>query len=224
MFAVLYVIWTKILHTGGNVPNYGVNLLLGLALFNFFTEATAHALPCLVARGSVLRTIPFSPLALPLASVLNSFFVYGLSMVIVFGFILANGISPDLAWLLLVPLMFFLLAFTAGAGMVLSLLYVPLRDVQQIWLVVVRLLFFVTPVFYPIDVAPAGLQQLLMINPLAVVIVEARHVLIDPSAPGAAAAAGGVAHLAIPLAITGALFAGGIWQYRVRARRLVERS
>jgi ABC-2 type transport system permease protein len=224
MFAVLYVVWTKVLHRGGHVPNYGLNLLLGLALFTFFTEATSHALPCLITRGTVLRKIPFSPLALPLASVLNSSFVYGLSMVIVFGFILASGISPDLAWLLMVPLWLFLVAFTAGACMLLSLIYVLVRDVQQIWLVVVRLLFFVTPVFYPIEVAPAEFQQVLMINPLAVVIVEGRHVLIDPSAPGAAAAAGGGAFLAVPLAITGALLATGIWQYQVRARRLAERS
>ncbi|MGH2993351.1 MAG: ATP-binding cassette domain-containing protein [Solirubrobacterales bacterium] len=223
MFAVLYTIWTKVIQIGSDTPNYGLNLLLGIALFTFFTEATGHALPCLVSKGGMLRKIPFPPIALPLASVLNSSFVYALSLVIVFGFILASGISPSPAWLELVPLLLLLFVFTAGVCMLLSLLYVPVRDVQQIWLVLVRLLFFMTPVFYPIELAPEGLQRILMLNPLAVVIVEARHALIDPSASTAAAAAGGGGWLAITLALSAALAIAGVWLYQTRARRLAER-
>ncbi len=160
-------------------------------MFQFFSDATGQALPSLESKGSMLRRIPFPPVAVPLSSVLTSSFVYGLSLVIVFGFILASGISPTPAWLELIPLVLLLLTFTAGAGMVLSLIYVPIRDVQQIWLVAIRLLFFLTPVAYPIELAPEGLQRVLMLNPLAVVIVEARHALIDSSAPTAAEAAGG---------------------------------
>jgi ABC-type polysaccharide/polyol phosphate transport system ATPase subunit/ABC-type polysaccharide/polyol phosphate export permease len=223
LFAVVYTIWTQVIQVGSDTPHYGLNLLLGLALFTFFTEATAHALPCLVGKGGMLRKIRFPPIALPLASVLNSSFVLGLSLVIVFGFVLASGISPSLAWLELVPLLLLLLAFTAAICMLLSLLYVRVRDVQQIWLVVVRLLFFTTPVFYPIELAPEGLQHILMLNPLAVVIVEARHVLIDPSAPTAASAAGGGGWLAVTSAFSAALVIAGALLYRTRARRLAER-
>jgi ABC-2 type transport system permease protein len=107
--------------------------------------------------------------------------------------------------------------------MVLSLIYVPIRDVEQVWLVAVRLLFFLTPVAYPIELAPEGLQRILMLNPLAVVIVEARHALIDPSAPTAAEAAGGVGWLVIPLAFSAALVAAGLWLYQTRGRLLAER-
>jgi ABC-2 type transport system permease protein len=223
MFGVLYLIWTKVIHTGADAPHYGLNLLLGLALFNFFSESTGHALPSLSSKGTMLRKIPFPPVVLPLSSVLTSSFAYGLSMVIVFAFMLASGISPSPAWLELVPLVCLLIAFTAGVCMVLSLLYVPVRDVQQIWLVGARLLFFVTPVFYPIDFAPEGLRRILMLNPLAVVIVQARHALIDPSAQTAAEAAGGGGWLAIPVAFAAALVLAGLWLYRTRARRLVER-
>jgi ABC-type polysaccharide/polyol phosphate transport system ATPase subunit/ABC-type polysaccharide/polyol phosphate export permease len=222
-FGVLYLIWTQVIHVGSDTPNYGLNLLLGIALFNFFSEATGQALPSLLTKGRVLRAIPFPPAALPLSSVLTSSFVYALSMVIVFVFILASGISPSLDWLEMVPLFFLLLAFTAGACMLLSLLYVPVRDVNQVWQVGMRLLFFATPVFYPIDLVSEGLRRIMMLNPLAVVIVQARHALIDPSAATAADAAGGALWLAIPAVLAAAMLAAGLRLYHTRARRLVER-
>jgi ABC-type polysaccharide/polyol phosphate transport system ATPase subunit/ABC-type polysaccharide/polyol phosphate export permease len=222
-FGVLYLVWTHVLHVGSDTPYYGLGLLLGIALFNFFSEATSQALPSLLGKGRALRAIPFPPMALPLSSVLTSAFVYALSMVIVFGFVLASGISPSLSWLQLVPLFCLLVVFTAGTCTVLSLLYVPVRDVNQVWHVVMRLLFFATPVFYPIDLASEGLQRIMMLNPLAVVIVQARHVLIDPSGRTAADAAGGAVWLALPVALSVVLLAAGLRLYHTRARRLAER-
>jgi ABC-type polysaccharide/polyol phosphate transport system ATPase subunit/ABC-type polysaccharide/polyol phosphate export permease len=223
LFAVLYLIWTEVIRLPGDVSDYGLKLLLGIALFTYFTEAVGHALPALVAKGEMLRKIPFPALALPLASVLTSSYVYSLSLVIVLAFVLGAGISPSPEWLEIVPLLLLLVAFTFGVALLLSLLYVYIRDVQPIWVVVSRLLFFLTPVFYPVELAPQSLQQLLMLNPLAVVIVQARHVLIDPASPTAADAAGGPAWLALSLAFIAAILAAGLVLYRRQAGALAER-
>jgi ABC-type polysaccharide/polyol phosphate export permease len=105
----------------------------------------------------------------------------------------------------------------------LSFLYVTIRDVQQIWVVILRLMFFMTPIFYPIELAPDGLQEILMLNPLAVVTVQARHAMLDGSAPTALDAAGAPV-LAGALLLTGAIAAAGLLLYRTRARQLVERT
>jgi ABC-type polysaccharide/polyol phosphate export permease len=170
----------------------------------------------------MLRKIPFSPLALPVSSVLTSFYVYGLTLLIAIGFILVGGIAPRPDWLEMLPLLGLLLVFTVGVSLLLALLYVFIRDVQQIWTVLLRLLFFLTPVFYPIEFAPDGLEEILMLNPLAVVCVQARHVLVDPSAPSALDVAGPVAFTA-SLAILAALVAAGLLLYRSQARRVAER-
>jgi ABC-type polysaccharide/polyol phosphate transport system ATPase subunit/ABC-type polysaccharide/polyol phosphate export permease len=223
MFAVMYVFLSTLFKSATEVPHHEVSLLLGIALFTFFSEATGHALTSLVSKGTMLRKIPFSPLALPLSSVLTSSFVYGLTLVIVAGFIFASGIAPTLDWLEMVPVLVLLLAFTVGISLLLSLLYVGIRDVEQIWVVVTRVLFFLTPVFYPIELAPEGLRHLLMLNPLAVVTVQARHALLDPSAPTAAGAAGGALLLAVPIALTVAVACAGVLLYRKQARRVAER-
>lgn len=224
IFAVLYVIWTQIFTTHDDTPYYAINLLLGIALFTFFSEACGHALPCLVTKGGMLRKIPFPPVALPLSSVMNSAYVYGLSLIVVFGFILASGITPEPDWLEVIPLFLYLGVFTAGVAMLLSLLFVVIRDVQQIWVVVTRLLFFATPIFYPIEAVPESLRHIMMLNPLAVMIVQSRHILTDSSAPTALDAAGGPGWLALSMAAAGATAVVGFWLYRTKARRLIERT
>lgn len=224
IFAVLYLVWTQIFTVHDDTPYYAINLLLGIALFTFFSEACGHALPCLVTKGGMLRKIPFPPVALPLSSVMNSAYVYGLSLIVVFGFILASGITPEPDWLEVVPLFLYLGVFTAGVAMLLSLLFVVIRDVQQIWVVVTRLLFFATPIFYPIEAVPESLRQIMMLNPLAVMIVQSRHILTDSSAPTALEAAGGPGWLALSMAAAGATAVVGFWLYRTKARRLIERT
>src|SRR5436190_18064304 len=222
LFLVLYFVWAKLFNPGHAVPHYQLTLLLGIALFTFFSEATGHALTSLVGKGGMLRKIPFPPLALPLSSVLTSFYVYGLTLVIVVGFILLSSISPSLAWLEMIPVLALLLVYTVGVSLLLSLLYVGIRDVEPIWIVLLRLMFFLTPVFYPIDLAPKGLQHPLMLNPLAEVTVQARHVLLDPSAPTALEAAGPFV-FAASLALTAALVAAGVVLYNRQARTVAER-
>ena len=223
LFLVLWLVWAELFNPGDDVPNYELTLLMGIALYTFFSEATGHALGSLVAKGGMLRKIPFPPLALPLSSVLTSFYVYGLTLVIVLGFIFASGIAPSLRWLEMVPVLLLLVVFTVGVALLLSFLFVTIRDVQQIWVVVLRLMFFMTPIFYPIELAPEGLQEILMLNPLAVVTVQARHAMLDPSAPTALEAGGGPA-FAGALLITGAIVAAGLLLYRTRARQMVERT
>ena len=222
LFLVLWLVWAELFHPDSDVRYYELGLLLGIALFTFFSEATGHALTSLVGKGGMLRKIPFPPLALPLSSVLTSFYVYGLTLVIVVGFILVSGITPSLRWLEMVPVLLLLLMYTVGVGLLLSFLYVTIRDVQQIWVVVLRMMFFLTPVFYPIELAPEGLQEILMLNPLAVVTVQARHAMLDPAAPTALEAAGAPV-LAGSLLITGAVAAAGLLLYRKQVGLAAER-
>jgi ABC-2 type transport system permease protein len=222
LFLVMLFVWAELFHPGSDVPHYELGLLLGIALFTFFSEATGHALTSLVGKGGMLRKIPFPPLALPISSVLTSFYVYGLTLVIVLGFIFASGIPPALSWLEMVPVLLLLLVYTVGLALLLSFLYVTIRDVQQIWVVILRLMFFLTPVFYPIELAPERLQGILMLNPLSVVTVQARHAMLDPAAPTALEAAGAPI-FAASLLITGATVVAGLLLYRKQVRHVAER-
>ena len=75
------------------------------------------------------------------------------------------------------------MVLAAAVSTLLAVLYVPFRDMAPIWEVATQLLFWGTPIIYVIETAPESVRELLMLNPLAVIIEQARHAVIDPSAP-----------------------------------------
>jgi ABC-2 type transport system permease protein len=86
-----------------------------------------------------------------------------------------------------------LAVFTAGLGMLLSALFVRYRDVKPIWDVALQIVFYGSPIFYPIDVVEERSElaaQLMMLNPFAAIIQQARHAFIAPSHPSAYEVAG----------------------------------
>ena len=86
--------------------------------------------------------------------------------------------------------------------MVLSALYVRLRDTQQLWSVVQQLLFFGSPIIYVASRYPESMQGVMNLSPLTAIFTQMRHALLDPSAPTAAETAGGALMLLIPIGLT----------------------
>ena len=86
--------------------------------------------------------------------------------------------------------------------MLLSALFVRYRDVRaDLGRGRCRCSFYGSPILYPIEKIPdESLRRLIMCNPLAVIVQQARHAIIDPTAPSAAEAIGGAVWLLIPLA------------------------
>jgi ABC-2 type transport system permease protein len=223
LFAVLYVVFTEIIDFGDAVVDYPLKLLLGLVLFSYFGDVTGAALRTLVGHGELLRSLSFPRIAIPLSLLAAEAMHLALNLLVVLAFVLASGIAPEIAWLELVPLIALLVAFTCAISLPLSLLYVRYRDMEQIWAVLGQLLFWGTPLVYVIETVPESLQEPIALNPLAVVVNQLRHALIDPSAPTAAEAAGGAGWLAVPIAITAGLLALGVWLYRRQAKSIAER-
>jgi ABC-2 type transport system permease protein len=113
---------------------------------------------------------------------------------------------------------------TVAVSMLLAVLYVPFRDMAPIWEVATQILFWGTPIIYVIATVDSdGVRQLMMANPLAAIIEEARHAIVDPSAPSAAASSGGAVRLLIPLALIAILLAGSLALYRRTKSTLAER-
>jgi ABC-2 type transport system permease protein len=106
----------------------------------------------------------------------------------------------------------------------LSAAFVRFRDVKPIWEVVVQLLFYATPIIYAIETIGVSrrVQELIMLNPLAAILQQFRHAMIDPTAPSAAEAAGGWAALLVPAGIIVGAFALGFWYFNREAPRIAE--
>lgn len=225
LFGVLLVVFTQVFKIGSDqVEHYPVMLLLGIVLYTFFQESTTEAVTSVVTQEGVVRKTQFPRLVIPLATVLTCAFNLGLNFLVVIAFVLAFGVDPTWTWLLLPVAFLFLFVLTAAVSSALSVLYVRFRDVSIIWTVVAQMLFYGTPILYPVTAfEDPTAEQLLMINPLAVIFEQVRvWVLAEPQAPTAAEAAGGAMHLLPALAIFVGLCAFAVWVFNREAPRIAE--
>jgi ABC-2 type transport system permease protein len=223
LFGVLYLVFTKFVRLGAGVPHYPVLLLSNIVLFTFFAEGSA-ALTSLFDRESLVRKVQFPLLAIPLATVLFATFNLVLNGLAVLVFALASGVRPHWSWLEFPLLLTILWLFVFGLAMLLSALFVRFRDVKPIWEVAVQMFFYGTPIIYAIETIQisSALRELIMCNPLAAILQQFRHAMIDPGAPSAAAAAGGAVRLLIPAGIVVAVFSLGMWWFDKEAPRAAE--
>lgn len=225
LFGVLLFVFTQVFKVGSSLHNYPVLLLLGIVQFTFFQEATTSAVASVVVQEGVVRKTQFPRLVIPLATVLTAFFNFLLNLVVVFVFILAWGVDPKLTWFLFPVATAALFVFTAAVSMILSVLYVRFRDVAIIWTVAAQVLFYATPILYPLgldEFLSERVEQLLMLNPLAVIFEQVRVWVLESDAPTAVEAAGGWLHLLPALAIYIGLCAFAVWIFNREAPRIAE--
>jgi ABC-2 type transport system permease protein len=223
LFGVLYVVFTEFVRLNEGVRYFPAVLLSGVVLFTFFADSTGGAVTAVVDRENLVRKIEFPRLVVPFAVVATASFNLAANLLAVFVFILATGVDPRLEWLFAVPLIAVLVLLAAGVAMLLSALYPRFRDVQPIWEVVVQVIFYASPILYAIEVVPnETFRHLILLSPIATMIQQWRHTVIDPTAPTAAQAIGGTELLLIPAAIVVGVFALGLWVFARQAPRLAE--
>jgi ABC-type polysaccharide/polyol phosphate transport system ATPase subunit/ABC-type polysaccharide/polyol phosphate export permease len=221
-FGVLYVVFTEIFKFGGDVPHFALMLLLGIVLHTFFADATMSALGSLVQRESLLRKVAFPRAAIPIAVSMTAAANLGLGILVVLALAMLDGVEPRASWLLIFPLLAYLLLFAASIAVLISVLFVRYRDVQPMWEVTIQLLFWATPIIYVISFVPPRFRDIVMSNPLAVVVQQARHSLIDPREPSAAMALGSRAELLVPIGVVGLVALVSLVVYRRLASRIAE--
>jgi ABC-2 type transport system permease protein len=222
LFSVLLVVFTEAFDLGARVKQYPVLLLFNIVLFGFFQEATTQALPSIVTQESIVRKTQFPRLVIPLAVVLTAVLNMGANLVVVFVFMVVAGVDPMWTWLLFPAVLLALFVFTTAVATLVSALYPRFRDTGIIWGVVATALFYGTPVLYPIDILSGVLRDLVTCNPLFPIFELARKWVVDPDAPGPAAAAGGAVRLLIPAALFLAVCVLGAWVFRREAPRIAE--
>ncbi len=227
LFGVLYVVFVQFVRLGGeSVPHYPSILLIGIVTFMFFSSATGSSVTAVINREGLVRKIEFPRLVIPLSVVLVAYFDLLLNFIAVFIFISLDGVEPRASWLELPFLLLAVGMLATGFGMLLSALYVRYRDVQPIWEVALQVLFYTSPILYPIElVAKRGgedVQHAMMLNPLTAILQEMRHAVIDPNAQSAGEAAGGWGWILIPATLVVGVFALGYWVFNREAPRIAE--
>ncbi len=184
LFLILYTVFTFIFL---NEKNYGLNLLLGILLFSYFSEGTTRSVTALTDKAHILLKVDFPRTLTVFVPVANALINFLFGMLIFIIFWLVSSRTPlgfalfSLARFL--PIVALLTLMIVAFAFFLSLLFVRFRDLHTIWELLMNLLFYATPIMYPITIFPENIQRFLLFNPLAIVITEGRRILVEGVAP-----------------------------------------
>lgn len=155
---------------------YPVFLFTGRLLFDFFTTATHQAMTSFRRNAAIIKKVYVPKYMYPLSSILSSFVTFAITLlclICVWLFFKLTGVNggSDLylngyALLFFVP-MIILLIFSTGVGLILSVLAVYFRDIEYIWDVLTKLLFYMVPILYPLKrITSPWIVVIIKINPL----------------------------------------------------------
>jgi len=222
LFGVLYVVFTEFVRLGNDVEFYPVVLLTGIVLYTFVSEATSGAVASVVERETLVRKVHFPRMVIPCAVVLTAFLNLMLNLLAVAVFAAISGVPLHGSAIQIPVILLALVAFVLGIALVVSALYVRYRDVQPIWEVLLQVLFYGTPVLYPIEVVPVGVREWMVLNPFAAVVQQMRHAVIDPTAQSAPIVAGGWDRLTLSGLVVAAFFVIGFLIFHREAPRIAE--
>lgn len=192
LFCVMYVVFVKFLRFSDGTDTFPLVLLLGISMWNFFTESTTMGLCSITTRGDLLRKINFPKYIIVVSATINALICMSINLGVVIVACILSGVqfTANVLWLPINLIQLYLLSL--GVALLLSTLNVYFRDAQHIWEVVLQGLFYATPIIYPLsmveqklaEVAPgAGIlvEKLMLLNPAAQIIQDIRHNLIAPA-------------------------------------------
>lgn len=163
---------------GNSKTEFALVLFAGLLIFNMFAECVSRAPSLILANINYVKKVVFPLEILPWVSLGSSLFHTAISfMVWVIFYFIFFGI-PKLTILLFPLVMIPLILVVMGLSWILASLGVFLRDVGQIISLLVTVMMFLSPIFYPVSALPEAYRGILYLNPLTVVIEQARDVLI----------------------------------------------
>lgn len=224
MFLILYVVFVHFLRVGKDIEHFPVYLLLGIVMWNFFSEMTIQSLGAIVGRGDLIRKIKIPRWMIVVSTSASATINFVLSMAVVFVFMVINRATLTLTGLgMLVVYAFMIYILALGLSLLLSAMYVKYRDVSYIWEVVLQAGFYATPIIYPLQmIKNETVEKLLLLNPIAQAIQGARHDLITHQALTTHVLWGGQWQVAIPIAIIVAMLIIGVWYFRKESKHFAE--
>lgn len=225
LFGMLYVVFGHFFKLKGGIAHYPLYLLLGIVLWTYLTDATMLGMQSIVQRSTLISKLAFPRLIIPISVTVSSAITLCVNLVTIAIFIAVNRIVPGPKWLLLVPLLLELYLVALGVGLILSTLYVRFRDVGQVWELALQILFYASPIIYPVSFLPHWFKLIAFTNPFVQIIQDARSIVV-PSAASVTAAEiyGSSFGELLPIGVALVLLVGGYLLFRHEEPWFAERT
>ena len=162
---------------------YAIYLIAGLLGWTLFNEIVGRCLNIFIEHGNLIKKMSFPRVTLPAIAVgsclINNLFLF-ISMLGIFALL---GHQFNMAMLWLIPLTLVVVVFSLGIGLILGVMNVFLRDIGQVTPIILQMLFWFTPIVYPITIIPEAYRHWLNLNPMYPIIDAYQQILVYGNSP-----------------------------------------
>jgi ABC-type polysaccharide/polyol phosphate export permease len=184
MMLVLTFVFIRVF-PNNNIKSFPIFFLTGLIPFNFFTMAWSAGTVSLHANATLVKRVRVQKELIPISAVLAQSLHFLIQMGLLLIFVLAVGLPVTRLWFWIVPIMLVELVSVSGMALLCSAFDVYLRDTRYVVDSTVTVLFWLTPIFYPLSLIPDRYRLIYELNPIASAVICLRNVLLDIKPPAA---------------------------------------
>lgn len=165
-----------------SIFNYVLAAFTGLVIIQFFSAATSQALSSIVSNGGLLNKIHLPVGIFPLAAILANIFQFTAATFPLLAIVTIWQSGSVLKVLALIVPIVALALVSSGVGYILSAMFVFFRDIPYFYSLVIYALRIMTPIFYPVEIVPDRMRNVIAYNPLSQIIITIRQIALttDP--------------------------------------------
>lgn len=149
------------------LAQFGLVLFAGMIAYGIFSECAGRAPGLIVGTPNYVKRVVFPLELLPLSVLGSALFHAAMSLTMLIAVHLALGGQVYWTWLLIPVVLLPICCLSLGLLWILSSLGVFVRDLSYTVALVVQVLFFLTPIFYPVQSIPEAYRGVIYLNPLA---------------------------------------------------------
>jgi len=213
ILTVLYVVFTNIFES--TIEHYPLYLLLGLIMWNMAVRGTQIGINSTLSRGPILTQINIPTEIPPISASITALFMLCFEMIVFAMFMIAFQIIPTWTLIILPFIIGLEFLLVLGLALPLSVVNIKFRDMQFIWGIIIHAGFFLTPIFYSLDILPEKIQAIIVFNPMVQILNIARDVTIYGELPS-------IEEFGIPVLMTFLIFTIGYGIYKKASNRIIE--
>lgn len=162
---------------------YAIYLMAGLLAWTLFNEIISRCLTLFIEQGNIMKKMSFPRITLPAivagSCLLNNILLF-VSMLGIFALL---GHQFNFAMLWLIPLTLITMVLAMSVGLFFGVLNVFVRDVGQVVPIILQMLFWLTPIVYPIAIIPEAYRHWLNLNPLYPLTHAYQQIIVYGNSP-----------------------------------------
>lgn len=165
------------------VKNFPVFFMCGYLPWSYFSSSLMTSLSSLSESGYLIKAVYFPREILPLSVIFSSLIHFLITFLFIFPILMFYGYFPQPVLLMLPFLIVLHTLFIYGFSLMMSSFHVFFRDLRYILDVILIAWFWLTPIAYPLSLIPENFLFFYKLNPMTLIIISYREILINGNSP-----------------------------------------